>query len=288
MYHNKQPPSGSTHLRVRQLLKYWDEAKLYTYGEKPDVMIFQKVYATQDYRFPLNFPGIKILDMCDPDWLGGQTGIKETIDYMDAVTCSSNGLALFLRQLTDKPVIIIPDRFDVTALPAPKVHEKRAETVVWFGYRHNADTLKPALPLINELGLNLLVIAEDDPLAWQWLPNIIGDNFRKEKYQFVKYIEDNIYYDLQRADFAILPHGQRPIDPFKSNNKSIKAILAGLPVAHVGDDVRTFMDAEARRDRVLDTYEKTKVEYDVRKSVEQFKYLIALIKQEGRDGECRP
>ncbi len=284
-FHNKIPPTGSTHIRVNQLLKYWTDAGLYRYGENPDVLIFQKVYMAQDYQFPAHFENIKILDMCDADWTSGQSGIKETIDAVDAITVSSLGLQTFVKQLTDKLVIHIPDRFDISLLPKPKVHKDKAMTVVWFGYRHNCETLKPALNLINDLGLDLIVISDDDPMPWQWLPGEIGDKFRYTKYQFIKYNEDNIYYDLQKADFAILPIGGRPIDPFKSNNRTIKAILAGLSVAHDAEQVRAFLAPEARIADLEDKYQSTLEEYDVKKSVEQYKQLIETLKdkRDGRD-----
>ncbi len=277
-FHNKVPPAGSTHIRVMQLLKYWEEAELYKYGENPDVLIFQKVYMAQDYKFPLHFKGIKILDMCDPDWLDGMSGIKATIDAMDAVTVSSPGLLKFVKQLTDKPVVHIADRFDLSPLPKPKRHSETAKTVVWFGYRHNAETLRFAMPLINELGLNLVMIADDDPMAWQWIPEQLGEDFRRNRYKFLKHREESLYTDLQRGDFCVLPYGTRPIDPFKSNNKTIRAVLAGLPVAHDADQVNSFMHPGVRRDYMETHYQKTLEEYDVKKSVEEYKALIDKIK----------
>lgn len=276
-FHNKIPPAGSTQIRVMQLLKYWPEAALYQYGENPDVLIFQKVYMAQDYQFPKNFEGLKILDMCDPDWLDGMSGIKTTIDAMDAVTVSSPGLQRFVKQLTDKPVIHIPDRFDLSPLPKQKRHMEPAKTVVWFGYRHNADTLRYAMPLLNEMGLNLIMISDDDPMAWQWIPGELGDSYRKNKYKYLKYNEQTIYYDLQRADFAVLPYGARPIDPFKSNNKTVKAILAGLPVAHDAEEVRSYVHPGVRRDYMQAHYNKTIAEYDVKLSVQDYKDLIAQL-----------
>lgn len=277
-FHNKVPPTGSTHIRVHQLMRYWPEAGLYKFGEKPDVMIFQKVYVGQDYKFPANFPGLKILDVCDPDWTDGFTAIKETVDAMDAVTVSSPELKTFIEQLTDKPVVHIPDRFDMAKVPKPKHHMQVAQTVVWFGYSHNAMSLKFAMPLINELGLDLIVISNDDIMAWQWLPGEEGEKFRKTRYKFIKYEEDTIYHDLQRADFAVLPTGTRPVDVFKSNNRTVKAILAGLPVAHDADQVKGFMVGGVRRDYLQKHYRKTVEEYDVKKSVEDYKALIERIK----------
>lgn len=277
-FHNKVPPTGSTHIRVHQLLRYWPEAKLYKFGEKPDVLIFQKVYAAPDYHFPKNFPGIKILDICDPDWVDGMSGIKETIDAMDAVTVSSPGLEAIIKQMTDKPVIYIPDRFDLAKVPKPRRHMKPAETVVWFGYRHNAETLKYAMPLIDDLGLKLVTISNDDPMPWQWLPGNKGEDFRKTRYKYLRYDEANIYHDLQRADFAVLPKGARPVDKFKSNNKTVKAILAGLPVAHDSEQLKGFMIPGVRRDYLQHHYRQTIREYDVKKSVEQYQALIERIK----------
>src|SRR5687768_10393536 len=92
-YHNKKGV-GSTKIRVHNLLKYWDEASEYKYGEYADVMIFQKVYCTYDFKYPAHFPGIKILDICDPDWTETpDIYIKETMDAMDAIVCPTEEFA---------------------------------------------------------------------------------------------------------------------------------------------------------------------------------------------------
>lgn len=268
---------GSTNIRVHQLLKYWPEAELYKYGSHPDVLIFQKVPVTPDYKFPAHYPGIRIFDICDPIHLEQQL-LKETIDAMHAVVCPTETLATFLRQLTDKPVEVIPDRFDLEPIPNRIEHIKPAIRVLWFGYRHNASTLKPAMELISDLGLNLTVISDDDPMAWQWLTRAKAEAFRKDgRYKYIKYSEDTIYQDMQTCDFAILPDGTRPRDYFKSNNRTIKAILAGLPVAKTKEEVECFMDAHNRERYMLLHYEETKQLYDVRESVRQYKELIARL-----------
>lgn len=267
-YHNRHPVVGSTHIRVRQLLKYWPEAANYKYGESPDVLIFQKVYVGQDYKFPVHFRGLKILDICDPDWFNGKTAIVETINAMDAVVCPTEAMAGVLRQFTDKPVRVIKDRFDLELVPKPRRHTKPATTVAWFGYRHNIQTMKPALPLIDELGLRLLVLSEDDPIAYQWEKDI------KDRYIFVKYAEATFYEDLSKADFVVFPKGLRPQDAFKSNNKAVKAMLAGLPVATDEDSLRRLMDPVERQHEIDTNYDKIVSEYDVRNSVTEYQQLI--------------
>lgn len=273
-FHNKTPPVGSTFIRVHQLFKYWSEAGLYKYGENPDAMIFQKVYVGQDYKFPVHFENTKILDICDPDWFEG-IAIKETIDAMDAITVPTEALKEFLQQMTDKPIVVIPDRFDILDLPKkPKLHTKPAKVVTWFGYSHNAELMRPALPLLAELGLKLRLISNDDPLLHQF-----ANSIPMEDYTFVKYNEQTIYQELQLADFAILPKGFRPEDRFKSNNKTIKANLAGLPVATDKEEVLEFMEAGNRTKWLQDNYAKIVTEYDVRNSVEQYQNLIKELKR---------
>lgn len=265
-FHNKNPIAGSTHIRIRQLMKYWPEFMSYRYGEKTDVMIFQKVYCSADYKFPVTCKGIKILDICDPDWMQGMTGIVETIQAMNAITCPTEAIADFIKQITDIPIVAIPDRFDVEVLPTKKRHEGKAATVVWFGYSHNAELLRPALATIQKMGLKLLVISEDDPMLNRWID--------PKLYEYRKYNEETIYTDLQEADYAILPQGSRPVDRFKSNNKTIKANLAGLPVAKDLEDIERYADPTERQAFVDKHYDTLHTSYDVRRSVEQYQHLI--------------
>lgn len=266
-FHGKYEPVGSDFLRVHQLLKYWPEAGLYKYGEQPNALIFTKVFVTQDWQFPRHYQGIKILDICDPMWYE-DFNVVEMAQLCNAVTVPTENMAKFISQFHSK-VVIVPDRFDLEALPEPKVHKGKAKTVVWFGYSHNAELLKPAIATIERLNLDLLIIANDDPLAYL---------HRRELYKFKKYKEDAIYEDLQQADFAILPEGFRPQDKFKSNNKTIKANLAGLPVARTIEEVELYMNAKERRKWQQSNYAKIREEYDVRKSVKQYKELIDEIK----------
>lgn len=261
--------TGSTKIRVHNLLKHWPEAGLYKFGQNPDVIIFQKVYANKDYKFPITFPGIKILDICDPDWMDG-VPIKETIDAMDAVVVPTEPLAEFLRQLTDKPVRVIKDRFDLSDFPPKKVHKGRAKTVVWFGYSHNAQALKLAVQSFERRGLKLKIVADSDPIASRWA---FKPNEYAEKYEFVKF-DENAYKEIQKADICVLPKMNRPQDRFKSENKTVIAQLLGLPVAVDADELDKLMDASSRNLAVNTVYDKLKQDYDCRLSVKEYKELI--------------
>lgn len=270
--HNKRN-AGSTKIRVHNLIKNWQEADLYQYGEKPDVLVFQKVYITKDYDFPKTLDSIKILDVCDPDWLEGSM-VKQTVDAMDAVVVPTKPLQEFIQQLTDKPVVVIKDRFDLTEFPQKKIHRGRAKEVVWFGYSHNATCLRLAVQSIERRGLKLKVVAEQDPFADRWARD--PDKYH-ELYSFVKYTHETAYEEIQKADICVLPKENRPQDRFKSENKTVIAKLLGLPVATTAEEIDNLMDAKNRTINDKD-YAKLQNEYDCKLSVKEYKELIDEIK----------
>lgn len=260
-YHNK-PNTGSTKIRVNNLIKYWPEADLYKYGENPDVLIFQKVYMQADYSYHAHFKGKKILDVCDPDWLD-QQAIKKTVDNVDAVTVPTEPLADFIRQLTDKPVVVIPDRHDVEVFDKPKNHYGDAKKLVWFGYKQNAELLKSAIPYIERNGYELTIISNDPPN----LPTEF--NFVKHPTTPEEFKEEMLKYDI-----CILPEGTRPEDRFKSNNKTTKAWMCGVPVATCAEDLERLKSAENRQKEAQECYAKAVKEYDCKLSIKQMKELI--------------
>jgi len=266
---------GSTKIRVHNLIKYWPEAELYKYGEKPDVLIFQKVYMGKDYSFHKTFPGIKILDICDPDWLDG-IPIKATLDAVDAVTVPTEPLKEFLGQMTDKPIRVIKDRFDLKDFPIKKVHRGQAKEVVWFGYNHNSSALRLAVHSLERRGLRLKVISDQDPFASKWAAQ---PKEYEKLYSFKRYQPDTAYREIQKSDICVLPVLTRPRDRFKSENKTVIAQLLGLPVAKTAEDLDELLTAEQRNSNIDTIYDKLKQDYDVQKSVEQMKGLIDEIKR---------
>lgn len=271
-YHGKRQV-GSTKIRVHNLIKYWPEAELYKYGEKPDVLIFQKVYMTQDYIFPKYFKGLKILDICDPDWLDG-TLIKNTVDAMDAITCPTEPIAEFIRQLTDKPVKVIKDRFDLSDAPTfCKQHTGKIKEAVWFGYAHNAETLQRSGSVysLERRNINLTVISDRDPQVWKFASN--PEKYKK-RYAFIKYSEDKIWDQLVKFDVAIVLKGDRPKDRFKSENRTIRAWLSGLPTPQTAEDMEKLDNPTYRAKVAQKLYNKAVADYDVKKSVSEYKELI--------------
>lgn len=268
-YHGKGQV-GSTQLRVTNLLKYWPEAELYKYGEKVDVMVFQKVYMQTDYRLHEHLDCIKILDICDPDWLDKQN-IVETINAVDAVAVPTKSMQKFIMQLTDKPVRIIKDRHDVDNIKTPKHHMGKLKRLVWFGYKQNVELLRGALSYIAKHEYILTVISNDDPALERYE--------EKLKYEFVKYDEDTIQKELKKNDACLLPKGNRPEDMFKSNNKTTRAWLAGLPVVKSADEIEAIIESKPRQALAKECYNKAIKEYDCKQSVAEYIALINELKE---------
>lgn len=273
-FHNKKN-IGSTKIRINNLMRYWNELHLYKYGEKPDVMIFQKVYRSGEtfrsaaYTMPGEMGVPSILDICDADWLGQGAITKacyitETARMVDAVVTSTEALAEFIRQLTDKPVLCIPDRFIIDDFPTIKHHTTPLKKAVWFGYSHNAELLRYAIPAIERYKLDFTIISNDDPR----LPF---------EYDFKLWNNATAYDIIQQHDIAILPKGNRPQDRFKSNNRPVQSILCGVPVATTAEEVERYETASERNKSVLPLWQLYRKEYDVRKSVEEYKDLIVGI-----------
>lgn len=265
-FHNKKN-IGSTYIRVHQLINNWPDAELYKYGELADALIFQKVYAVDDYLFPEKYNhGVKILDICDPDWLEGAL-VKRMVDAMDAVTCPTKTMQKFIQQLTDKPVVVIPDRFDLKLLPKPKTHKGRAKSAVWFGYSHNAVVLKFAVKAVEKKGFKITIISNEDPQVQRW-----GED--KSNYTYKRFKQETLYKELLKHDIVLLPKGNRPVDRFKSNNKTIIANLCGLPVVYDLESLEAVMDEQSRSEFATLSYAHALKNYDVKLSIQQYKDLI--------------
>lgn len=270
---------GSSRIRGRFIWENWKKAGVdlgeceeYKIGQKYDAIIFQKAYWTE---FAKDFKGIKILDICDPDWMDWGARVVEMISYCDAVTCSSPALVEYLSRICpNKPVLYIPDRIDLTTLPTPKIHAGDGLKVVWYGYQHNNPALEGAIPSLIKLGLELIVIS-DKPLT------LINSTFVK-KLNLTNYSWNmaSAYSDIQRGDIVINPQLSTGRWKYKSNNKTTLAWALGMPVAEDVDDLKRFISAEERNKEAEEKRALVIAEYDVLRSVEEIKNLIIKIQNE--------
>lgn len=273
--HENRPKNsvGSSRIRVTWLLNYWPEAEAFKIGPKYDVVIFQKAYFT---RYMKAFDGIKILDICDPDWLEGKP-VMETIGFCDAVVTSSKGLYDYLSQVTEKPVLWIDDRVDLNLHTQRKEHVGKAQGVVWFGYNNNFSVVDGTIATLHRLGLKLTVIS-DMPYHPGSKIHGVDDGWIKANIKNVKFDPEFINEEIiNGGDIVLNPRPETGKFKFKSNNKTIIAWALGMPVALDSNDLGRFLSEEERKKEAELRLKNVEENYDVKISVSQYKELIAKI-----------
>lgn len=260
---------GSSMIRARWLIKHWPEAEEYKIGYEYDAIIFQKVYWKDMFA---NFQGIKILDICDPDWLDGKP-VFEYVEMADAVVTSTPALADYIQKMAPgKKVICIPDRVDLDSCPRLKfTHQGDLKRVVWFGYHQNFHYVEPCLDEFTRLGIKLTIIAD--------MPFTVPMGYVGAEVENIKYEQKSVMALLSRYDAALLPQVS-DVDirgHFKSNNKDTQCWALGLPVIKLPTDLDAFKDPEVRKAEAEEKRKLVEKEYDVKLSVDEYQELIKTI-----------
>jgi hypothetical protein len=266
---------GGSRIRMNNLTKYWNEAELFNYGKEYDVVIYQKVYWHEHAK---EFKGIKILDLCDPDWLHWAYRVVQMSEYCDAITTSTEALAMDFARFTNKPVWVIPDRMDLNAYPFKKEHYGRATKIGWFGYSQNYH-------LINESGILKAMLdlnAKGENLELVVISNAIymPPAFVKGKIEItnLKWTLNNVDEDIRSCDIIINPKINKANWQYKSNNKTLHSWALGVPVATNYDELIKFLDADNRKEEIKKREFELKDKWDLNLSVKEYQDLISVIK----------
>lgn len=260
---------GSSRIRAKWLLNYWPDAEVYKMGVEYDVMIFQKVYWDGMME---NFKGIKILDICDPDWLEGRDVFKY-VDLVDAVVTSTPALTEYMLKLRpNKKIICIPDRIYLPEhTMRTQKHSGTAKNAVWFGYHHNTHYLVKTFDELIEKNITLTIIsnaAYQPPRAWE-----------KLQVKNLPYSYPQVHEDIKMFDIALMPEPDDDLKgSFKSNNKSLTCWALGVPTAKDWRELETLMDGDVRQQKALDLRKEIEEKWDVKLSVEEYKILIEELK----------
>jgi len=262
---------GSTRIRARWLYEIWDGAEEYKIGGKYDTLIFQKVYWDKMME---DFDGIKIMDLCDPDWLEG----KDVMRYCamaDAVVTSTQPLADYIKRfITGKPIICIPDRIKMAEhTPYMKrEHSNKIENIVWVGYLHNSIYLDNTLDELIRRNVSLTVISNREyfPPKGKELP-----------VNNVKYNYPGVHSEMTKHDAVLLPGNRGKVNyrgQFKSNNKVLTAWALGMPVIQFPEDFDRLASKEAREVEVKKNLKEIRDNWLVERSVQEYKDLINEIR----------
>ena len=281
-YHGRRN-IGSSRIRCHWLLKYWPEAEEFVQGKKYDAIVYQKVYWPEHAKA---FDGVKILDLCDPDFLHFIYQTKEMIDEVDTITASTEVLRDAVQKFTKKPVIYIPDRLELDYHLERKNHKEqgRAKTIVWFGYSSGFHLLKACLTDIRKLKLNLIVISDSGfVLPSNFLPPQEGTPEEDDKF----YIEvtnfpwklETVNRDIIKGDFVINPRSKEGKWKYKSNNKTLTAWALGMPVAHNVSELKKYLEEDARIEESEKRLKEVGENWNVKQSVEEYRKLIDEVRE---------
>lgn len=259
---------GSSRIRCRWVWKYWPDAEEYHIGQRYDVMVFQKAYHDDLAKA---FNGIKIFDLCDPDWLDPRP-VVEMINLCDACTTSTEALAEYLRKIIkDKPILCIPDRIDLDEHKPRGPHEGDLKKIVWFGYSRNQIYVEKALPFIAKAGVELTVIADQPFTAPQGYSGVKITN--------INYAYPKVHEDIKQYDAALMPPPHDYRGQFKSNNKTLTCWALGVPVIAHPDDFEKFKTAESRNAEQKARLDEIKTKWDVKISVKEYQELIEKLQK---------
>lgn len=265
---------GSSRIRGTWLVRHWDEAEIFEVGKKYDAVIYQKAYFLDHMRA---FDGVKIFDLCDPDWLEGQP-VVEAIELCDAVTVSSVGLYNYLKQITKKPVYFIPDRVDLSLHPQKKQHTQKANSVVWFGYHTNQSLLDQTLLSLKTLGLSLTVISDLPYVPSGGTNAIVDKQWIAENITNIKYDQETINDEIVRGgDIVMNPKSEEGKFKYKSENKTYIAWALNMPVAKDSDDLKRLIEPEVRAKEAEACLANLREYFSVEKSVQEYKDVISAV-----------
>jgi len=261
---------GSSRIRAQWLCNYWPDAEIYKQGKKYDVIVFQKSYWV---KMAEKFKGIKIFDICDADFLHWGYHTAEMIENCDAVVASTKTLAEQFGKFTDKPVVYIPDRIDIKKFIEKKKHVGRAKTAVWFGYSDNYPLLNSAIVALEKLELNLIVISNGI-----YNPGSIFTG----KCSNVKWDAETINSEILKGDIVLNPRIESGRWKFKSNNKTLMSWALGMPVAHDMGELGKFIYEEERKKDVEARQKEIREQWDVKISVDEYKWLINYLSNDAK------
>lgn len=265
-YENRVPGSvGSSRIRGDWVLEHWKGAEHYQLGKKYDVLIFQKAYWKDMAE---SFEGIKIFDICDPDWLDHRP-VVEMIRLCNGVVTSTEALAEQIRKfdIGGVPVTCIPDRINLEwSKPLHGKHEGKAKRVVYYGYHHNTHVLDATVEPLKRRGLELVVIADQ--------PYHSND-------EFIKWELDTVNENIIKNDIVLLPPA--PASDyrfqFKSNNKTIQAWALRMPVATNAKELDRFVDGVEREKEAEKRYKEVKEKWDVKLNAKRWDHFIKVVSE---------
>lgn len=224
----------------------WDGVRA---GELPEVgagdaVIFQKLVDVGLMRSLRDRGALVFWDVCDPAWWFNPTDAREAVEAADGLVGSCWPLVDDLSSWSGRAARMIPDRVLLDHFTHKRAHEEsRPVRLIWFGSMQNRVALYAAGASLarlrangHEVTLTIFDNAPDNPLP--------GFDAELPVY-YTRWALEREAETLAAHDIALLPSYPGPWGSVKSNNRTVTAMAAGLPVA-------SGFSYEALRDLVCD------------------------------------
>ena len=259
------PNVASDRIRGEWVMRCCSEMEVWRPGAAYDAVIFHNAVPLIDQTKAT----VKILDVCDPMWTNCIDEFRSRVQSVDGIVTATEELRRQLAAVISKPVRVIGDGHDLEFYSTnrrPNPHAEQAKVAVWFGYADNAASLRAFFPILAKFRLRLKIIAERNPF-----PGLSMADYLPWKLEtFVRQISE--------ADFALLP----TVQPYKSNNKDISALLSGIPIAKTTEAVCRFMDP-AERQKEMAKAPEIIAKHDVRDRAQEYLGWIRELAQAKTD-----
>lgn len=231
--------SGSAMIRTRWMAKYMDGAAVYDGTQRLsgwDLYVFQKAYLSETSNGLIKTlaalrggaGGLLAFDLCDPDFLDNEhrERMLRILPLFDFATSPTRPLQDWLSQYL--PSYAVHDGVDPDAIAHRHTFDPTDRpSICWFGYGGNTGALRAMYSTIEALDVEVDVIAVDRAVSFE---------------QFLA--------TITRYDICLNPRPAMPPYIYKSPNKTIIALAAGVAVAETGADLVALMDPAGRRGRL--------------------------------------
>lgn len=265
----------------------WDDIRA---GELPDARayVFQKLVDVGLMHSLRSRGALVFWDVCDPAWWFNPADAREAVEATDGVVASCWPLADDFAQWSGRKAHMIPDRLWLEHFTHTRQHEEtRPVRLIWFGSAQNRIALYAAGASLSRLRANghevTLTIFDNAPESS--LPGLD----RELPVYTTPWRLENEAETLAAHDIALLPRYPGPWGAVKSNNRTVTAMAAGLPVASgvIYEKLWALVcDAQLRRETATEGLRVVRQEWNVEQSAAEWRALIEET-DNGRISEVR-
>ena len=250
--------------------------------------VFQKLVDVGLMRRLRDGGALVFWDVCDPVWWFNPADAREAAEAADGIVASCWPLADDFAQWSGRMARMIPDRVWLDHFTHTRQHaETRPVRLIWFGSAQNRIALYAAGASLSRLRANghevTLTLFDNAPESP--MPGLDSEI----PVYYTRWRLENEAETLAAHDIALLPSYPGPWGAVKSNNRTVTAMAAGLPVASgvIYENLRALVcDVQLRRETAAEGLREVREEWNVKQSAAEWRALIEEY-ENGRTSEVR-